>query len=107
MLDMGIIDKEGLDLIMTHEGAHRMLQGSVSSLDLTPHQVELYCDYMAGVRAGLNGMDFTKMQNALCNLPECAPPIRTAKSRRNRRWCKFCIRVYAEAWKSSDIRRLP
>lgn len=55
MLDMGISDKEGFDLVMTHEGAHRALQGMNTGFD--SHQEELCCDYMAGVRAGLNGMD--------------------------------------------------
>lgn len=60
MLDMGITDKEGFDLVMTHEGAHRALQGINTGFD--SHQEELCCDYMAGVRAGLNGLDEGKME---------------------------------------------
>lgn len=67
MLDMGITDKEGFDLVMTHEGAHRMLQGLQEQTGFTSHQEELCCDYMAGVRAGLNGMDFSKMQASLAD----------------------------------------
>ena len=55
MKEMGITDREGFNLVMTHEGAHRALQfmeGRYNS-----HQEELCCDFMAGVRAGLNGMD--------------------------------------------------
>lgn len=63
MLDMGITDKEGFDLVMTHEGAHRALQGMNTGFD--SHQEELCCDYMAGVRAGLNGMDEGKMEASL------------------------------------------
>lgn len=63
MLDMGITDKEGFDLVMTHEGAHRALQGLNTGFD--SHQEELCCDYMAGVRAGLNGLDEGKMEASL------------------------------------------
>lgn len=68
MLDMGITDKEGFDLVMTHEGAHRALQGMNTGFD--SHQEELCCDYMAGVRAGLNGMDEGKMEASLSGTAE-------------------------------------
>lgn len=68
LCDMGITDKEGLDLVMTHEAAHRVLQGS--GIEFTSHQEELCCDYMAGVRAGLNNMDVTKMENSLADTHE-------------------------------------
>ena len=70
MLDMGITDKEGFDLVMTHEGAHRKLQGMDTGL--TSHQEELCCDYMAGVRAGLNGMAEGKMEASLAGTAESA-----------------------------------
>lgn len=63
MQDMGITDKEGFDLVMTHEGAHRALQGKYTGF--SDHQEELCCDYMAGVRAGLNGMDGGKLEASL------------------------------------------
>lgn len=63
IFDMGITDKEGFDLVMTHEGAHRALQGLNTGFD--SHQEELCCDYMAGIRAGLNGMDEGKMEASL------------------------------------------
>ena len=63
MYNMGITDKEGFDLVMTHEGAHRALQGL--STGFNPHLEELCCDYMAGVRAGLNGMDEGKLAGSL------------------------------------------
>lgn len=69
MLSMGITDKEGFDLVMTHEGAHRALQGLNTGFD--SHQEELCCDYMAGVRAGLNGMDEGKMAASLAGTEEC------------------------------------
>lgn len=68
MLDMGITDKEGFDLVMTHEGAHRALQGINTGFDF--HQEELCCDYMAGVRAGLNGLDEGKMEASLSGTVE-------------------------------------
>lgn len=69
MAEMGITDKEGFDLVMTHEGAHRMLQNMHQQTGFNPHQEELCCDYMAGVRAGLNGMDEGKMQASLADTP--------------------------------------
>lgn len=63
MHDMGITDKEGFDLVMTHEGAHRKLQGIDTGFNA--HQEELCCDYMAGVRAGLNGMEEGKLEASL------------------------------------------
>lgn len=68
MLDMGITDKEGFDLVMTHEGAHRALQGMNTGFD--SHQEELCCDYMAGVRAGLNGMAEGKLEASLAGTAE-------------------------------------
>ena len=70
MHEMGITDKEGFDLVMTHEGAHRMLQGMHDVTGFDSHQEELCCDYMAGVRAGLNNMDFTKMEVSLADSAE-------------------------------------
>lgn len=70
MLDMGITDKEGFDLVMTHEGAHRKLQGMDTGF--SSHQEELCCDYMAGVRAGLNGMAEGKMEASLAGTAESA-----------------------------------
>lgn len=69
LLDMGISGKDGLDLVMTHEGTHRMLQG-MEHLDFDAHHEELCCDYMAGVRAGLNNIDVSQMENALLYTPE-------------------------------------
>lgn len=68
MQNMGITDKEGFDLVMTHEGAHRALQGLNTGFD--SHQEELCCDYMAGVRAGLNGMDEGKLSASLSDAEE-------------------------------------
>lgn len=64
LLGMGISGKDGLDLVMTHEGTHRILQG-MEHLEFNSHQEELCCDYMAGVRAGLNGIDVSQMENSL------------------------------------------
>ena len=60
---MGITGQDGLDLVMTHEGTHRILQGMETGFD--SYQEELCCDYMAGVRAGLNGMDVSQLENSL------------------------------------------
>ena len=69
LLGMGISGKDGLDLVMTHEGTHRVLQG-MKHLEFDVHQEELCCDYMAGVRAGLNGIDVSQMENSLMYTPE-------------------------------------
>ena len=68
MQNMGISDKTGFDLVMTHECTHRMLQAV--SEDLSPHREELCCDYMSGVRAGLNHMDISQISNALAGQSE-------------------------------------
>lgn len=65
---MGITEKEGLDLVMTHENTHRALQGLETGF--SDHQEELCCDYMSGVRAGLNSMDTEQMINSLASTPE-------------------------------------
>ena len=69
LLDMGISGKDGLDLVMTHEGTHRVLQG-MEHLEFDVHQEELCCDYIAGVRAGLNGIDVSQIENSLRYTPE-------------------------------------
>lgn len=66
--NMGITEKEGLDLVMTHENTHRALQGLETGF--SEHQEELCCDYMAGVRAGLNSMNTEQMIQSLENEPE-------------------------------------
>lgn len=63
MKEIGITDREGFDLVMTHEGAHRALQSMATGYD--SHQEELCCDFMAGVRGGLNGMDEEKLVRSL------------------------------------------
>ncbi len=66
--ELGITGKDGLDLVMTHEGAHRMLQGMDTGYD--SHQEELCCDFMSGVRAGLNDMDVDGLKYSLSGLQE-------------------------------------
>lgn len=63
MIEMGITDKMGFDLVMTHEAGHRALSGLNTGFN--SHQEELCCDFMAGVRAGLQGLDEGKMEKAL------------------------------------------
>ncbi len=65
---MGVNSGDGLDLIMTHEGAHRALQNLQVNFD--SHQEELCCDYLSGVRAGLYNMDTSTMENSLSDTPE-------------------------------------
>lgn len=67
LLSMGITERDGLDMVMTHEYTHRMLQDIDCSF--TDHQEELCCDYMAGVRAGMNDIDTTQMIEALRDTP--------------------------------------
>lgn len=64
--EMGITGQDGLDLVMTHEGTHIMLQNMDTGF--SPYQEELCCDYMAGVRAGLNGMDVSELENAFAGM---------------------------------------
>lgn len=59
MTDMGITTPDAFDLVMTHEGAHRALQGYDIYND---HQEELCCDTMAGVRAALNDVSDDAIQ---------------------------------------------
>lgn len=66
LIGMGITIEDGLDLVMTHECAHRALQG-MSYLGFDSHQEELCCDFMAGVRAGLNGIDVSQMETSLAD----------------------------------------
>lgn len=68
LMDMGLGEKDGLDLVMTHECAHRALQGMDIGFDA--HQEELCCDYMVGVRAGLNDIDISSLSEALLFMPE-------------------------------------
>ena len=65
LVNMGITQQDGLDLVMTHEQGHRALQSL--NLDFDSHKEELCCDFMAGVRAGLNGMDFYQMESPLAD----------------------------------------
>lgn len=65
---LGITEKDGLDLVMTHENAHRALQGLETGF--SEHQEELCCDYMAGVRAGLNSIGIERMSNSFADMPE-------------------------------------
>ena len=66
--ELGITGKDSLDLVMTHEGAHRMLQSMNTGYD--SHQEELCCDFMSGVRAGLNDMDVDGLKYSLSGLQE-------------------------------------
>lgn len=65
LANLGITDRNSFDLVMTHEGAHRALQGLREETGFNSHQEELCCDYLAGVRAGLNNMDVDKMVSSL------------------------------------------
>lgn len=66
--DLGISDQNSLDLIMTHEGAHRMLQGI--NADFNSHQEELCCDFMSGVCAELNDIDVDAIKTSLADITE-------------------------------------
>ena len=63
LAEMGISDKEGLDMVMTHEAGHRVLQKI--NIGFNSYQEELCCDYLAGVRAGISGIDERKFEAAL------------------------------------------
>lgn len=57
MTEMHITAQDAFDLVMTHEGAHRALQGIDTHFN--DHQEELCCDMLAGVRTGLNPQDLS------------------------------------------------
>lgn len=67
MANMGITTPEAFDLVMTHEGAHRALQGNDIYND---HQEELCCDTMAGVRAALNDVSDDAIQAMKASLED-------------------------------------
>lgn len=95
LLEMGITGKDGLDLVMTHEFTHRALQGMDIGFD--SHQEELCCDFMAGVRAGLNGIDVTQMENSLIHTPECEThPAGTDRVESIEAGVSFAQQYYAE-----------
>lgn len=96
LLDMGISGKDGLDLVMTHEGTHRVLQG-MEYLGFDSHQEELCCDYMAGVRAGLNNIDVSQMENSLLYTPESeSHPVGTERVQSIEAGVRFAQEYYAE-----------
>lgn len=66
--ELGITGKDNLDLVITYDGTHRMLQGMDTGYD--SHQEELCCDFMSGVRAGLNEMDVDSLKYSLSGLEE-------------------------------------
>lgn len=68
MSNLGITDKEGFDLVLTHEIGHRELQAMRNVTGFNSYQEELCCDYMVGVRAGLNDMDVSKITDALSDM---------------------------------------
>ena len=57
MTAMHITAQDAFNLVMTHEGAHRALQGIETHFN--DHQEELCCDMLSGVRAGLNPQDLS------------------------------------------------
>lgn len=99
MKEMGITDREGFDLVMTHEGAHRALQFMGGRYD--SHQEELCCDFLAGVRAGLNGMDEEKLVLSLEDTTESASHpdgiMRTEAIRSGAQFAKEYIAINDEA----------
>lgn len=96
LLDMGISGKDGLDLVMTHEGTHRVLQG-MEHFEFDAHQEELCCDYMAGVRAGLNGIDVSQMETSLMYTPESEThPAGVDRVEAIEAGSRFALQYYAE-----------
>ena len=96
LLDMGITGKDGLDLVMTHEWSHRMLQG-MDELGFDSHTEELCCDYMSGVRAGLNNIDVSQIENALIYTDESIThPAGTARVEAIEEGVRFAQEYYAE-----------
>lgn len=65
--NLGLSEQHVLDLCMAHEGTGTMLHGMDVHFD--GYQVELCSDFMAGVRAGLDGMDVSQIGQALADIP--------------------------------------
>ena len=63
---MNLTDGDSLDLVMTHEAAHRALNNA--GINLPSHQEELCCDYFMGIRAGLNDMDTDRIEDSLADV---------------------------------------
>lgn len=58
LIDMGITTKEAVDLVMSHEAAHRIFQDyDFSGVKHGAWEHELAADFMAGVRAGIDGIN--------------------------------------------------
>lgn len=62
MMEMGINGEDALTLVYTHECAHRILQ---NNLELSEKEIELACDFFAGVHAGMEGLDTEPLKEAL------------------------------------------
>lgn len=96
LMGMGMLGGDGLDLVMTHEQTHRMLQ-EMENVDFNVHQEELCCDYMAGVRAGLNGIDVSQLENALLYTPETEThPAGVDRVNAIEAGSRFALQYYAE-----------
>ena len=65
--NLGLSEQNVLDLCMTHEGTGAMLHGMDVHFD--GYQEELCGDFMAGVRAGLDGIDMSQIGQALADIP--------------------------------------
>lgn len=65
MLDMGIHDENSLSLICTHEVGHTIIQYMTAYNQISPWQTELFCDALMGVRAVLERIDSTHVENSL------------------------------------------
>lgn len=63
----GITGQEALDMALAYEGTSQMLHEM--DYGFSSHQGELCCDFMAGVRAGVNDTDVSQMTDFLNNQP--------------------------------------
>lgn len=62
LVDMNVDSKEAFSLVMTHECAHRVLQNTqLPGLNNGAWEHELAADFLMGCRAGLWGMDESKL----------------------------------------------
>lgn len=96
---LGVTGKDGLDLVMTHECAHRELQDMTTGFNA--HQEELCCDFMVGVRAGLNDIDVSSLQDALGELEESYThpdgQLRVEAVEQGMEYAKEYLSIYGEA----------
>lgn len=69
LFQLDIHNKDNLSLIMTHETVHGLLQYISATGDLSPWQEELICDTFMGVRAAVENLSSSRVEEGLSQTP--------------------------------------